>query len=149
MKLRVSSSCTVSRSSGQTAALWESSFCLVASSSTHSPNAKMSTERVYWFLGFVPAGSTSGCRQQHQSSLAWVQCHSCRRRTPARAGTGVGTPLMTSWCCSRGELLDGQSLHPIYDHHQSDSINQHCGSGAPHLPESALAGGMPSPNLRS
>lgn len=82
MKERVSSSCTVSRSSGQTAALWESSFCLVANSSTHSPNANMSTLRVYWFCGFVPAGSTSAkfaCPQYLSQTLYTHYCTAQRQ----------------------------------------------------------------------
>ena len=120
MKVRVSSSCTVSRSSGQTAALWESSFCLVASSSTHSPNAKMSTERVYWFLGFVPAGSTSGCRQQH-SIKCWHRhsaTHAVRSLAPASLREQAwGHHWKTSWMLlSLVELLELASLasaHPI------------------------------------
>ena len=128
MKLRVSSSCTVSRSSGQTAALWESSFCLVASSSTHNPKAKISTDRVYWFFGFVPAGSTSGCSRDN---LVW-HGHSATHAgdvSPACAATGVGPPLRTSWCSSCVKLPNGRSLHQHMATTSSDICNT-CDSSA-------------------
>ena len=64
MKPRASGSCTVSRRAGQLWALSRSRRCLVVSSNTHSPKAKMSMLRVYWFSK-LSSGSTAA-REHHQ-----------------------------------------------------------------------------------
>ena len=84
IKPRASGSCTVSKRAGQLWALSRSKRCLVVSSNTHSPKAKMSMLRVYWFSK-LSSGSTAA--REHHQFLSNNGPELWRWQPPARSGS--------------------------------------------------------------